>query len=71
MAQHLATEQKVHIYRAPLEPATSLWNDRRLLRADCCKKRRWAKYLLIQVYYDGFRIWCKPGHGCKTQKGNV
>lgn len=32
----------------------------------CCRKRRWAKYLRIQVYYDGHYYSCQPGRGCKA-----
>lgn len=37
----------------------------RLIVASCCKKRRPAKNLTVQVYYDMLPFWCKPGKGCK------
>jgi hypothetical protein len=70
----------VHIFTAPLQPATRfvdrtgerpMWfrcKPRRLLRAECCYKDRWAKYVRVQVYWDGIRVWCAPGHGCKKGK---
>ena len=69
---------KVHVYVAASQPATrfvdrhsgkAFWsrcNPRRLWWCDCCRKRRWAKYVRVQVYYDGIRRWCAPGHGCKA-----
>jgi hypothetical protein len=32
--------------------------------AHCCRKPRWAKFLRVQVYYDGVYFWCSPGRGC-------
>jgi hypothetical protein len=68
----------LHIYRERLQPATcfvdrtlpgsgiwSRYSPRRLFRAHCCGKLRWAKYVRVQVYYDGIRQWCAKGHGCK------
>jgi len=70
----------VHIYTADLQPATDFVDrcgsiimrfhtePRSLLRTDCCRKWRWAKYVRVQVYYDGLKWWCADGHGCKTGK---
>ncbi len=32
----------------------------------CCKRRRWAQYVRVQVYYDGLYAFCAEGHGCKA-----
>lgn len=69
----------LHIYRAASQPATlyvdrhgpqALWtlNDpRKKIRAFCCRKLRWAKYLTVQVYYDSIMFWCREGCGCKAK----
>ncbi len=68
----------LHIYRAPFQPATGFRvyagdkshffrnKARAPMFTDCCLSWRWAKYVRVQVYYDGIRRWCKPGHGCKA-----
>ncbi len=69
----------VHIYRAPYQPATGYRIDvlsgkthwvrhksRTPMFTDCCLSWRWAKYVHVQVYYDGVRRWCRPGHGCNA-----
>ena len=68
----------VHIYTAPSQPATRfvdrngdkpVWfrcNPRRMWWTHCCHKRRWAKHVRVQVYYDALYIWCAKGHGCKA-----
>lgn len=38
-----------------------------LLWADCCSKRRPAKNLWAQWYYDGHYFWCSPDKGCKSE----
>lgn len=70
----------IHIYTATLQPATRfvdrslgkpMWfrcNPRKVYWTDCCLQRRWAKYVLVQVYYDCTRRWCVAGHGCKVKK---
>ena len=68
---------KVHLYTAPAQPAT-VFLDRvsgqtrkfrnpqnRLLFTSCCRMRRPAKNLLVQVYYDEVRYFCRPGKGCR------
>lgn len=71
-----------HVYRVPVQPATRfvttldirqkavrLWTrhpDNRLLPASCCRRRRPAKNLSVQVYYDALMFWCRPGKGCKA-----
>ncbi len=69
----------VHIYRAAYQPATLFKLDmipnkphwiRNKARApmftNCCLSWRWAKYVRVQVFYDGIRRYCRPGHGCKA-----
>ena len=69
----------VHIYSAPLQPATRFWDrclpghpilitypPHRLLRCGKCGKRRWAAHCVAQVFYDEVRFWCKQGKGCKA-----
>jgi len=69
----------VHIYVASSQPATRFKVDvgsvkpfwvkraaRSLVGCWCCRKRRWAKHVRVQVYYDSIRYWCAPGHGCKA-----
>jgi len=68
----------LHLYRAGEQPATRyrvglntrspFWvtcHPRTQLWAMCCKRRRYARGLVVQVYYDAIYQWCKPGHGCK------
>ena len=38
----------------------------RLIWTACCRKRRPAKNLTVQVYYDMTPFWCRPGTGCKA-----
>jgi hypothetical protein len=40
----------------------------RLLPTSCCYKRRPAKNLTVQVFYDHVPFWCRPGTGCKIPK---
>ena len=69
----------VHIYTAPLQPATCFEDrigtdtftfrlaPRSRIYTDCCRVRRWAKYVQVQVYADYFYRWCAPGYGCKKK----
>lgn len=69
-----------HIYSAPTQPATCFTDHnvdppmtitfapRQLLYTDCCCLRRWARYVVVQSYYDRTLRWCAPGHGCKGGK---
>ena len=41
---------------------------RKLLYAECCKRRRWAGNLRAQVFWDYVRFECAPGHGCKSRQ---
>jgi len=69
----------VHLYRAPFRSALryrvelgdgrgiTIRNPRRRpIRTVCCRKRRIAANLNVQVYYDGCYFSCKPGTGCRT-----
>ena len=64
---------EMHIFRAAGQPATRFKTEfgviknkaRALIYCRNCDKRRWAKHLSVQVYYDDVRFFCKPGHGCK------
>jgi hypothetical protein len=70
----------VHLYTAPTQPATCFvdnnidppmtitFTPRQLIYTDCCHKRRWARSVVVQVYWDGLRRWCADGHGCKKGK---
>lgn len=74
---------KIHVYTAEMQPATNYVDrtleralgfrcaNRRLRWAWCCRKKRWAQNLLIQVYYDDRRYWCRDGKGCKALKVRV
>lgn len=67
----------LHIYTASCQPATGFtdhhfdppvqrgYSPGKLLWTDCCETRRPARNLVVQCYYDGDRIWCAPGKGCK------
>lgn len=69
----------VHIYRAAHQPAhryrvslgeTGFWvrcKPRALRLCFKCNKYHYAKNMVVQVYYDGVYVWCKPGKGCKAR----
>lgn len=69
----------VHIYRARPQPATKfvvpvtdeqsltiVHSPGQLLLAHCCKRRRRARNLEAQAYYDGNYYFCVDGKGCKA-----
>lgn len=65
----------MHIFTAGNQPATRYKTDfgfwmtikpTRLLWCWNCDKRRQAKNLVVQSYYDGDRFFCKDG--CKKRK---
>lgn len=73
----------VHVYVEPSQPATDYTDPnlpehmrrhhfrcspRGLWRTDCCGKRRWAKYVRVQVYYDHINRSCAPGRGCRVKR---
>ncbi len=67
----------LHVFRAKSQPATRYRVDfgnfssttrhkrRTQLWANCCKRRRYAAYLVAHVYYDGIWFYCRPSRGCK------
>ena len=71
---------RLHIYTAPSQPATRYRVDigdggkpflmghpaGRRIYTDCCHKPRIAKNLVVQVYYDCTKYWCKKGKGCEA-----
>ena len=71
---------KLHIYRAARQPATRYRDNiagkthwftstpRQLWPTDCCHRRRWAKYVEVQVYYDVIYCTCARGQGCKKKE---
>jgi hypothetical protein len=70
----------VHIYRAAPQPATDFvdnctgnemrftYQPRKRLFVRCCRRLRWAQYLVVQVYYADVLVSCSPGHGCKKEQ---
>lgn len=70
-------EVKLHIFAAPMQKATRFklatmpfWvrvKPNRLLPTTCCRKRRPAKNLLVQAFYDKQDFYCKPGKGCREK----
>ena len=77
-------EEMIHIYTAPFQPAIKFVVEHvtdgeadyrpfinpgnRLIYTICCRKRRPAKNLRVQVFYDDVRYSCSPGKGCKDPK---
>lgn len=69
----------IHIYTAPTRPVTRFtdasggqpititMSTRHLLYTDCCHRKRWAKYVEVQAFYDCIRRWCVDGRGCKIR----
>lgn len=67
----------LHIYAAQLQPAIAFidrcgevelsggFAPNKLIFTDCCGKKRTARNCVVQCYYDGLRIWCAEGCGCK------
>ena len=68
---YTARSQRATKYRVPLG-MRSYWSKNppnRLCWARCCDKRRPAKNLVVQVFYDDIRFFCIPGKGCKKEMG--
>lgn len=74
-----ASMSAVHIYTAPLQPLTMFVDPfigppavtcsaRRLYYCHECGRRRWAKNLVIQVFYDGSRIYCAEPHAHTVER---
>ena len=70
--------ERLHIYRAPSQPAhryrvdlgskRGMWIKRSkqsFARATCCGRRRQLRNLIAQVYYDCVMLYCRKGKGCK------
>src|SRR3990167_8346669 len=67
----------LHLYTAAKQPATAWtdqcgeiplsggWKPDDMIWAECCGKKRKAKNCVVQCYYDGLRVWCAEGCGCK------
>jgi hypothetical protein len=51
----------------PGEPLVITMDPRRQVFTDCCRKRRWAKNVRVQVYYDCLHRFCADGHGCRRK----
>ena len=69
----------MHIFTAKLQSATNYkcdagfnvsWAKHKLLTCDNCRKKRRAKYLVVQSYYDGDRFFCMEGRGCNKTNEN-
>ena len=66
----------VHVYTAPWQPATKYrvtgikgWFKTppgSIVLTDCCKKKRRAGNVELQVFYDLTRARCVTGKGCRT-----
>ena len=72
MAVHLyrATPQRATRYRVQLDATSIIIRNpkRRPLQTVCCRKRRIAGNLNVQVYYDGHYYSCRPGTGCRKRR---
>lgn len=69
----------IHVHTAPEQPATRFevplcessrplvfTNDpEALIVCQNCKRARRAQNLVVQVYFDLHRFFCKRGHGCR------
>jgi hypothetical protein len=66
----------VHVYTAPWQPATRYrvsgiegWfktPPSSRVFADCCKRKRLARNVELQVFYDLTRARCIAGKGCRA-----
>lgn len=67
----------VHVFREPWQPATMAVDHntdppmlfehppRALIHCRLCRRRRWAEFIEVQLYYDAVHSRCKAGHGCR------
>lgn len=67
----------LHVYTASTQPLTGFVDHNfdppvhrgfpggRLVYCECCGKRRFARDVVVQCYYDGWRLWCAPDRGCQ------
>ncbi len=61
----------IHVFRADAQPLTRFTDPhlRKVIRnhpraqfvCHWCRRRRWAKHLSVQVYYDTVRVLCTGG----------
>lgn len=70
----------IHIYTAKKQPATDYvdacgtppfhggFKPYTRLYTYCCGMTRRARYCVVQCYYDGLRVWCADGRGCKDPR---
>ena len=71
----------LHIYTAPLQPATNFvdrsglgkpmrikWSPHKLLYCRTCNRLRRAKNLNVQVFYDDLRFFCKDKTQCQPKR---
>lgn len=60
---HTADEQPLVRYHDPcgMKPRIVRVHPRAQVRCHNCARRRWAKNLRIQVYYDMLRVYCADG----------
>lgn len=71
---------RYHIYTARLQPATNFvdnnfdpprrikWSEWDLARCWNCQKLHRLKNMVVQVYYDGLRFFCRDKVKCKKCK---
>lgn len=67
-----------HVYTRPRQPLTGYRDPylrrrvtnpgNRLFRTWCCGKRRPARNLEIQMFYDEAPVWCRPETGCRRPR---
>jgi hypothetical protein len=69
----------IHIYTAEHQPATDFWDSnidppihvrhdpRMQIECRSCGRIRYARNMVVQVYYDDIRYFCGAG-GCKENK---
>jgi hypothetical protein len=72
-------EGSLHIYTAAGQPATRYIDNSvdppmqggyapdKMLFCERCDECWPASQMVVQCYYDGYRLWCAPGFGCKDQ----
>lgn len=68
---YVAKHQPAHRYRVALFEEKGFWvrcKPRALRLCFRCNRHHYAKNMVVQVYYDGVYLWCKPGHGCTVKK---
>ena len=76
-------KDSLHIYSAGNQPATRFrvdvgaikpfwrrFKNHTLMTCWNCRKRHRAENMVVQVYYDSIRPFCKSGKGCKLLRKN-